>query len=175
MTSIYNEVRLVAAMTSLENLVDSNLTKDEALVQPRSAFDKMKRALRTVVEEHMAGSGLVDAEQVADEIADKFIDLNRRPFRRKLAILAARWGVPLDDISESQMMGAINARNSVVHRGQYLPECPDADLWGHMIVARELVVRFLLTAIGFRGNYLSYLGVCHRAKFPPDPTQCEAD
>ena len=30
----------------------------------------------------------------------------------------------------------------------------DADLWTHVTVIREVVVRFLLTIIGYRGEYI---------------------
>lgn len=170
MNSVYNEVRLVCAMTALENLVDSNLADDEAFIQSRSAFDKMKRAMRKLVGEWLTASleGAA-ADEARGEIADKLLDLNRRPFRRKLELLAKRWNVSLEGITDEQIAGAIRARNAVVHSGQYRPSASGGDLWDHMTVARELVVRFLLTVIGFRGIYLSHLGGYHRAEFPPKP------
>lgn len=164
MTSLYNEVRLVNAMTALEHLVDANLTEAEAMVLPRAAFRHLQRRLRLMVEEQITDLGSAEA---VEGMTDKLVDLNRRPFRRKLVMLAAKWGVPLDDIGEKRIKGAINARNSVVHRGQLLPGSSDEDLWQHMTVTREIVVRFLLTAIGFRGSYLSHIGGWRQASFPP--------
>jgi hypothetical protein len=40
MEATYNEIRLVGAMTALENLIDSNLGPDEALILPRAQFAK---------------------------------------------------------------------------------------------------------------------------------------
>jgi hypothetical protein len=36
-------------------------------------------------------------------------------------------------------------------------------------VVREVVVRILFAAIGYRGRYISYLGGHHEAVFPPAP------
>ena len=44
MATTYNEVRLVNAMTALENLIDSNLSEEEALIEPRREFDKTRKA-----------------------------------------------------------------------------------------------------------------------------------
>ena len=79
-----------------------------------------------------------------------------------------RWNVPLDGISDAQIGQAIKARNAIVH-SVYHPGTEDGpDLWDHMTVVRELVVRFLLTAIGYRGQYISHVGGYHHAYFPPN-------
>jgi len=64
---------------------------------------------------------------------------------------------------------ALNARNLVVHHGQYYEskKADDEDLWAHVTVVREVVARFLFTIIGYRGDYCSYVGRPHDAKFPP--------
>ncbi len=76
--------------------------------------------------------------------------------------------MPLGDISDEGMKGAIRARNSVIHRG-HQQEADDAlpDLWDHMTLAREIVVRFILTLVGFRGRYICHWGGMHDAVFPP--------
>jgi len=45
----YNEVRLVNAMTALENLIDSNLSSEEALIVPKARFEKIRRVLLAVI------------------------------------------------------------------------------------------------------------------------------
>lgn len=35
------------------------------------------------------------------------------------------------------------------------------------MVVREIAARFLLTAIGYKGRYISYIGGYHDADFPP--------
>ena len=75
--------------------------------------------------------------------------------------------MPLDGISDMQIADAIKARNAVVHSGHHPTAEDGPDLWDHMTVVRELVVRFLLTAIGYRGQYISHAGGYHFAHFPP--------
>ena len=167
MTTTYNEVRLVNAMTALENLIDSNLTEDEALIEPRREFDKTRKALRKAIRACLDRWSPARAEAAREELGEKLLDLNRRPLRRKLYLLAARWNVPLDGISDAQIAQAIKARNAIVHSGHHSATENGPDLWDHMTVVRELVVRFLLTAIGYRGQYISHVGGYRLAHFPP--------
>jgi hypothetical protein len=166
MATTYNEVRLVNAMTALENLIDSNLNEDEALIEPKRDFDKIRKVLRKVIGTCLAKWAPDRADAAREELGERLLDLNRRPLRRKLYLLAARWGVPLEGISDAQIGQAIRARNAIVHTGHH-PEVEDGpDLWHHMTIVRELVVRFLLTAIGYRGQYISHVGGYHFASFP---------
>jgi hypothetical protein len=75
----------------------------------------------------------------------------------------------MDGISDESIKAAKQARDRVVHRGQYYEDAKEdeADLWTHVTVVREIVTRFLLTAIGYKGRYFSYIGGCHDAVFPP--------
>lgn len=167
MDSTYNEVRLVNAMTALENLIDSNLTPEEALIEPKPAFEKTRRALRKVIRICLERWSPERAEAAREELGEKLLDLNRRPLKRKLYLLAERWRVPFDGISETQVTRAIRARNAIVHSGHHPSLSEGPDLWDHMTLVRELVVRFLLTAIGYRGDYLSHFGGYRHAHFPP--------
>jgi hypothetical protein len=169
MESTYNEIRLVCAMTALENLLDANLDSSEALIQPKKEFKRTSSVLSVVMRICIRLWSHGNASEVSRDLAAKLADLNRRSFRWKLRTLASRWGVPLTGISENALRDAINARNRVVHRGQYYegPEPDDADLWTHVTVIREVVVRFIFTIIGYRGKYASYLGDLHDADFPP--------
>jgi len=45
----------------------------------------------------------------------------------------------------------------------------DADRWTHVTIIREVAVRFLFTAIGYKGRYISHVGRYHDAVFPPAP------
>ena len=172
MEAMYNEVRLVNAMTVLENLIASNLEDNDALIQPKKDFEKTRRALRAVLR-RCIGKWSTDDAKKADEIVmelnERLADLNRRSILQKLAALAKRWSVPLDGISEDKIKAAKQARDLIVHRGHYYDNGKEEgnDLWEHVTVVREIVVRFLLTAIGYRGVYFSYIGGCHDAQFPP--------
>ena len=174
MATTYNEVRLVNAMTALENLIDSNLTEEEALIEPRREFDKTRKILRKVIRACLDRWSPDRAEAAREELGEKLLDLNRRPLRRKLHLLAARWNVPLDGISDAQIARAIKARNAIVHNGHHPAAEDGPDLWDHMTVVRELVVRFLLTAIGYRGQYISHVGGYRFAHFPPVGGETEA-
>lgn len=174
MATTYNEVRLVNAMTALENLIDSNLTEEEALIEPRREFDKTRKVLRKVIRACLDRWSPDRAEAARAELGEKLLDLNRRPLRRKLYLLAARWNVPLDGISDAQIAEAIKARNAIVHSGHHPTAEDGPDLWDHMTVVRELVVRFLLTAIGYHGQYISHVGGYHLAHFPPGDIDTDA-
>ena len=113
------------------------------------------------------------AEAAREDLGEKLLDLNRRPLRRKLYLLAARWNVPLDGISDVQISQAIKARNAIVHSGHHPTAEDGPDLWDHMTIVRELVVRFLLTAIGYHGQYISHVGGYRFAHFPPDDTDAD--
>ncbi|RAI40694.1 hypothetical protein [Rhodoplanes roseus] len=171
MEATYNEVRLVNAMTALENLIDSNLGPDEALILPRAPFTRTRRVLLSVIRRCLARLPAEQAEDAARELNEKLAELNRRSLLRKLELLAARWKVPLDGIDPASLQLAKKARDKVVHRGQYYEDVKetDADLWIHVTVIREVVVRFLFTAIGYRGRYISHLGGYRDAAFPPTP------
>jgi hypothetical protein len=168
MDAIYNEIRLVAAMTALENLIDSNVTESEGLILPKKAFDRTRKVLLNIVRACVA-KWATGNEEVLSEINETLAGLNRRSMLRKLKLLAQRWNVPLHGISDESMRAAKNARDRVVHRGQYYEDAAesDADLWTHVTVIREIAVRFLLTAIGFEGRYYSYIGGYHDAVLPP--------
>lgn len=106
------------------------------------------------------------------ELNEKLPELNRRSFINKIYRLADRWSVPLVEISREEVSAAIQARNSIVHRGHYYDDGERSnddliELWDHVTHVRELVVRFLLTAVGYRGPYISYVGGFHNAQFPP--------
>jgi hypothetical protein len=172
METAYNEVGLVAAMTALENLIDSNITETEGLILPKGAFDKTRRVLLNVIRACVA-KWATGSEEALSELNEILAGLNRRSMLRKLKLLALRWSVPLNGISDESLRAAKNARDRVVHRGQYYEDAAesDADLWTHITVIREVAVRFLLTAIGFKGRYHSYIGGYHDAVFPPPPQQ----
>jgi hypothetical protein len=169
MDAEYNEVRLVAAMTALENLIDSNVTEVEGLILPRRAFEKTRKVLLNVIRACIT-KWATGGEEALSELHETLAGLNRRSMLRKLKLLAQRWNVPLNGISDESLRAAKNARDRVVHRGQYYEDAAesDADLWTHVTVIREVAVRFLLTAIGFEGRYHSYIGGYHDAVFPPE-------
>ena len=175
MDSSYSEVRLVNAMTAIENLVDSNLTDSDALIRPKGEFNKTKRVLRQVIKQCIEKWSDEDSKKVGEAVKDlneKLTDVNRRSIFEKINRLAELWSVPLNGISDKQIRSAKGARDLIVHRGNYYEEGEDKSdhLWEHVTVIREIVVRFFLTAINFKGSYCSYLGGYHITQFPPNAT-----
>lgn len=171
MRATYSETRLLNAMTALENLTNANLLDTDKLMLCEKRFDKIAKGMR------QAFSPETPEETVfRNSLASKMQDLNRRPLKDKVEILAQRWNVPLYDLPVDAIGAAITARNAVVHRGHYYDDDEDQDedaaakrnLWGHILVTREVAVRFILTALGYKGRYISFLGGAHHdADFPP--------
>lgn len=174
MNSSYAEVRIVNSMTVLENLISSNLDKNDLLiVQDNKLFETYRRVLRKILkdcfkkwskeDEKCQGKTLLD-------INENLANLNRRSLRHKIYILADKWSVSFEDIGEDQVKQVINARNMIIHQGHYSTNQNNA-LWGHAMIARELVVRFVLSAIGFKGDYISHIGGYHLAYFESKMSQ----
>jgi hypothetical protein len=167
MNASYNEVHLANVMTALENLVNSNLDETSTHIQPPKHFERTTRpAMRQLIKACMKRWPLDDSADVLAELNEKLGDLNRRSLHRKIMILAKRWGVALDKIDSESIRGAIRARNSIVHRGHYYDNGREQndeliELWDHAMVIREIVARFLLTIVGYRGSYNSYIGGYH--------------
>lgn len=172
MNSTDNEVRLVNAMTALENIIASNFIGTDVEIQPPKVFEKTRKILRKVIKECVEKWGPEETEkakEVLEEMNERLADLNRRSILKKFKILADHWSIPLNGISIDDFRAVKRARDRIVHRGHYYEEeqGETVDLWQHVTVVREIVVRILLTAIGYKGSYCSYLGGYHEAQFPP--------
>jgi len=169
MDSSYAEVRLVNAMTVLENLISSNLEENDIWIMPdKREFDKCRKLLRNVLRQGIEKWSTEDRESQKNTLSDineNLANLNRHSLRQKLDILANRWSIPLKDIGETRIKTVVNARNLIVHQGHYDIE-RKSDLLEHSMVAREIVIRFIFRAIGFHGSYICHLGKFHQAYFP---------
>jgi hypothetical protein len=174
MEATYNEVRLVNAMTALENLVSSN-TRDSRQLLDDTLFAKLKSALtRTIKDFAEKNDFQTNYPKLADEMTTKLAELQRRSLRRKLDVLLERWSVPMEGITKVMIRSAFNARNEIIHEGRYYVEGEiRPELWGHYCVVREIVTRLIFSAIGFRGRYISHLGGYHEASFPPRAGQID--
>lgn len=155
----YDEIRLMAAMTALENLVDQAFPGDAALFVKPSLFKKAASAVRAMIAERKLPEGM----------KAKVPELNRRTFVEKLDAYVAARQVVVSDLPAQMLRDMINARNTVVHTGVYFdPEIQNQpDLWDHLLLARELVTRLLLAELGFIGNYFSpFYGPNRQLRFP---------
>ncbi len=169
-SSIY-EVRLIHAFTALENIIASNLEKSEngKLILPAKDFEKKYRPiLRGVVKKCIEKWSISDADKKKNElekINEKLSELNRRSLKENLYLLANSWSVSLEGINDNQIKAAVNARNLIVHEGSYNETDSNIKI-EHFWVIREIVIRFIFTAIGYQGSYISHLGEFH-ANYPP--------
>lgn len=164
----YTDSKLIAAMTVLENLLDSNLDDDDTKILSDKAFEKLRKRLSSVVKELAPEWSDNEDGQKAyiKELNERFSDLKRRSLMDKISLLAKRWGVDLSGIPEEFLQEAKRARDHVVHRGHHQPKAGSTrNLHDHVVAVREVVVRFILTALQFDGSYQSYFGVCHRRTF----------
>lgn len=155
----YREAKLTSAMTVLEHLLTNNLSGRDMELRKEKHAKKLRAAMLDAAKPALQELG-ASAEEIEDELAtmrDKLEDINRRPLKDKIHILAKRWGVPMDGITDEALGAAKRARDHVVHRGQYLPKDPKEDMMSHVLLARELVVRFILAALEFEGTYASPL------------------
>lgn len=173
MDAKHNEVRLLNAMTVIENLVASNLDESASQILPTKEFDKTRKVLRGVIRDCINHRFSEDEEltrALVEDFNERLNDLNRRSIIDKLNGLIGQWGVPLDGISKEQIKAAKRARDLIVHRGHYYDHDDhyDGALWDHFTLIRELVVRILFTALGYRGQYISYVGGTKHVNFPPN-------
>jgi hypothetical protein len=168
MEATYNEVRLVNAMTALENLVNSN-TRDVRRLLDDRLFVKLKKALAATIDQFARENSLHENHpKLLEELTAKLDELQRRALRRKLDVLFERWSVPMEGITKPMIRAAFNARNEIIHEGRYYVEGETRPkLWEHFCVVREIVTRIIFRAIGFEGRYVSHLGGYHDAVFPP--------
>lgn len=166
----YREGMLMTAMTVLENLLTCNLSRAEVQFRNKNQFSKMRQALLAAAQAKLKESGMDEpaVKGELDGMADKLEDLNRRPLKDKLLLLAKRWNVPMDGVSEDALAAAKRARDHIVHRGRYEPPAgSESDLIDHVRLARELVVRFVLAALEFDGTYASPLTGERARQFRP--------
>lgn len=166
--SSYSEVRLINAMTVLENLIASNLSEEDQMIRKPKAFEKIRKeiraSLREIVEKETADAELV--KKSINEINEKLPDLNRKTLLNKLKILLQRWQVPMAGIDDIHISEAKKARDIIVHNGFYDKE-KSAELWFHVTIVREIVVRIILTVLGYEGSYISYVNGYRTVTFPP--------
>lgn len=167
MSSPYPESGLISAMTVLENLIDSNLKDEDKRLLSDKQFEQLRSKLSKTVKEQLKEWTMTEPEHsdLLREINERFVELKRHTLLRKLKTLTARWQVSLEGLEDGAVTAAKKARDSVVHRGHY-SSTDKHDLEHHRLIVRELVARIILTAIGFQGNYCTYLGGYQRRAFP---------
>ncbi len=147
----YEEGRLINAMSALESILARSDLPD--LFMDPEAFRELRGRVRRFLR----------AERAPSRMGGKADELNRRSFRDKIEDLLDDRGIVTADLPADWLGAIITARNVIVHTGVApdLP-APDARLLDHIVWAREIVTRILLDAIGFSGQYQSWL---HRSAY----------
>lgn len=149
------ESRLINAMSALECILASSDTEQYYLGD--AEFKALRKSTAKFLEQAKAPT----------RMAGKLLELNRRSFREKLEELLGRQPFPMTDFPDEWLKSATTARNIIVHTG-VSPDLPaaDASLLDHVVRVREVVIRLILAAIGFRGQYQSWLHHCADVRFP---------
>jgi hypothetical protein len=146
----YTEIRLIGAMTAIEAILETVFSEDEKLFLKKLAFEKVAKAVRTVLRE----MNIADA-------TTKVGELNRRNLQEKLQRYLVQCGINVSDLPADSVKRITKARNHVVHRGVYHADESQerGSLFDCALLAREIVIRILLDVIGFEGKYIAiYFG-----------------
>ena len=170
--SSYVEVKLTTVQATLEYLVTSfersrgfsgsALPKELFLEHLRPGFEA---AIDTAVGRLQ---DIVDAETLgkADELfRAKIGGMNALTIRERLFRMLDEDRVPYAGLQDP-VKAAIAARGSIVHGSKGIPGESGAYI-RHIAVLRELVKRIILTLLGYRGKYISYLNGVEEVDFPP--------
>jgi len=151
----YEESRLINAMSALESILARSDLPD--LFMDRDGFLDLRGRVRRFLR----------AEGAPSRMGGKADELNRRSFRDKVEDLLATRAIVTSDLPDGWLRAVTDARNVIVHTGVApdLP-APDARLLDHIVWAREIVTRIVLDAIGFTGQYQSWLHRSDYLSFP---------
>lgn len=154
---IYDESRLIAAMSALESILDRcKLPGFETFMEPK-AFKPVASKIRSCLE----------ALDVPPGMAKKVPELNRRTLDEKVERLLTARGIAVGDLPPGWLKAIIRQRNAIVHRGvsnEVGDQVPRA--FDHTIWAREIVSRVILERLGFEGAYFSWLHHHEQIRFP---------
>lgn len=156
----FDEVRFLTAMTALETIIESELPEKRGTTLPKATFKTLRESLHASVNAH--------ADLSPDQKEDYCLrigGINRKSFAEKIDALFDHYGISRRDFDGDTIKRLVQLRNEIVHRG-YIPDGVDA--WPMIILVRELIVRILLSAIGFQGRYCCYIGGEHDRDFPDE-------
>jgi hypothetical protein len=152
----FDELRFLTAMTALETLIETELPAKRGTTIAKSEF----AALRSSLDKAVDGSSLSPEEKSI--FRQRVSGLNRKSFREKIDALFDHYRIPRDDFDAAAVKSLVDLRNDIVHRGQV---SEDDEAWPKIILVRELIVRILLSVIGFEGRYCCYVGGFHDREF----------
>ena len=153
----YRESRLTNAMSALESIIARSGLPDLFVDDP-AVFHELKKRIRKFLK--------ADPD-APSAMGGKVGELNRRSLRDKLDLLLKDRGIHTADLPIGWLSAITNARNVIVHTGVVPDQGPeDARLLDHIVWTREVVTRVILDAIGFEGQYHSWLHRTAYLNFP---------
>jgi hypothetical protein len=168
MAAGYTEMRLVQAMTVLENLCHANLTSRQSHFLSPARFKRLSTAMRAAVPVVQDDPEL---EALLTALPGKMADLNRRPLKDKVRLLMKQWNVPVADLNLEALDRAVNVRNEIVHRGHYRADEPRSSagsgLWPHVQFVREIIARIVFAMIAYDGQRIGWIGGYQLTTYPP--------
>ena len=153
-----DEVRFLSGMTALESVTARSLQNSQKFILRSPTWKRLNKGIRAFLDEQ---EDISVATRGA--IKRKIPELNRRPFIQQIEALLETWQVARTSIEPEALSRLVCLRNKIVHRGAAQE---DTDLWPSILLIREIVVRLVLSMLGFEGTYQCYLGGHHVRRFP---------
>lgn len=154
----YDEVRFLTAMTALETIVQHELPERRGTIIPKDEYRLLREKLKDVIKDNKT---LTDEDR---ETYCKRIDGNNsKTLGEKIGALFDHYGLERVDFEGDAIKDLISLRNNIVHRGNKNTE---TNIWKQIILVRELIIRIILSEVGFQGQYESYVGKYRLRDFP---------
>jgi hypothetical protein len=165
----YAEAEIVALFTAIEHLIYVHQSQSDRGNLPKKAFSRyfkshLKRAVNDLIANARADSIQVTKEQQT-HLMNGVAQLNRPHFKAALAALISDHDVPMQGIQQD-IPALVALRNDIVHKGICVNAGVNQPLSFYAGVARELFVRIVLSILGFRGSYMSYVAGPRLTQFP---------
>jgi hypothetical protein len=168
----YYEAEFITLMTALEHLLDRFAETDpiRRWLFPKEVFRaRIRPALLESLKQELIALKSDEIPESFPPVAEgRLGDLNRRTIRDLLMQFVEHYRVPVSDL-EAHLRDLLRLRNRLVHAGQGSPDREPAYLLKSVVRLRELVVRCVLSIIGYEGHYNTYLPGERWVAFPPEP------
>lgn len=156
----FDEVRFLTAMTALETIVEHQLPQTRGTIIPKAEYRILREKLKQVVREQESLS-----EENSKILESKINQINMKTLAQKIDSLFEYIELPKKDFEKNIILDLNKLRNNIVHSG-IISE--DKNIWGEIILVRELVARIIMRNIGFVGRYECYVGGHCMREFPPE-------
>ena len=138
MEATYNEIRLVGAMTALENLIDFKPRPRRSLRSCLGPSSTKSAGCCSLLSGPVSANGHPKGQMTHPSKSMKnFLILNRRSLLRNSNCWRPAGTSLLDGISPESMRAAKQARDKVVHRGQYYEDAKEKPMPIYGLISRS--------------------------------------